>query len=802
MSNKQQQLASETLKRAVEHHQKGDLLKAKSLYQKHLKKQTNDAESHHLFGLLCLQQGRIEKSIKHQKRAQSINPQEYRYLSYLSDLLLDTGDLKSLTLLSEQPAVRQIADTKFWLKLSKLQVLQKQYQAAVDTYKQLLIQNGAEWEVWLDFGNCYFQMGDLDDALECYRHVVEFVPSQVDALNNIGAIYLENKNFVDAKSYFSKVVKISPNHAVAWYNLATISLKLNQWVDGLALVQNAHKYKPNYSAARLLEAKLHRRMGDFEVARTIYDELLQNNSDVIGLFNDVGNMYFELKQFETAKVYFYQALTRDPDSADAQFNYGICLLQLREFDSARSILDSVLTKRPDYFQAVAPLLHSNRQCCLWKYTQIYSARLRDIIASGNAVEIAPFSIITLEDSDYKEQLAIAKYWIKLKRQEQLPLLANDIKTQHSKPTVGQSISENSTTGKVKIGYLSADFHEHATSYLLARVLELHDKSKFEIVAFSYGTDDGKEMRQRLIEAVDHFVDLQKCTNSQMIQVIQSYNLDILIDLKGFTQNTRSEILLNRLAKYHVNFLGYPATMGRELVDYIIVDDYIVNYEEEQFDEKILKLPNSYQPTDNTRVLSRPPSKLELSLPEEMFVFAAFHQSYKITEGILKCWCNILAANQNSVLWCLINNDTARRQVSEFCEQNGISKERIVFAEKVSQSEHLTRIQQADLILDTYPVNGHTSTSDALWANVPVITCSGNTFISRVAGSLLSAMNLQELICDDLVEYEQLALKLSLNKNSYQALIRKLESSKQSAPLFNTEQYTLDLEYIYERLAEK
>jgi predicted O-linked N-acetylglucosamine transferase (SPINDLY family) len=351
-------------------------------------------------------------------------------------------------------------------------------------------------------------------------------------------------------------------------------------------------------------------------------------------------------------------------------------------------------------------------------------------------------------------------------------------------------------GKIRLGYLSNDFHDHATALLLVETLEAHDRSLFEIHAYSYGRDDGKEMRQRLTSAFDHFHDISSNSDSEAARKINDDGIHILIDLKGFTRDTRTSILALRPAPVQVNYLGYPGTLGAELCDYIISDSFVTpDSVTGDYAEAFALLPHCYQPHGRKALIDPAPDRASAGLPLDGFVFCCFNQAFKLTPDTFGVWCRLLDAVPASVLW-LLASSSAEGNLRNEALRRGIAASRLIFAPDLPQSRHLARLQLADLVLDTAPYGAHTTASDALWAGVPLITRPGSTFASRVAGSLLSAVGLPELIVDREDDYFELALALASNPNSLAELRSKLAFNRLTTPLFDVEAYTAALEKLY------
>jgi predicted O-linked N-acetylglucosamine transferase (SPINDLY family) len=341
--------------------------------------------------------------------------------------------------------------------------------------------------------------------------------------------------------------------------------------------------------------------------------------------------------------------------------------------------------------------------------------------------------------------------------------------------------------KIRIAYLSADFQHHATAILMAELFERHDRERFELHALSFGEDDGTGWRERLVKAFDHFHDVRLLTDEASADLLRSLEIDIAIDLKGYTALARPEILSWRPAPVQVNYLGYPGTMGAAFIDYVVGDRIVTPSAHEPFyAEKIVQLPDCYQANDSTRrIADQAPTRAEAGLPEGGFVFCSFNIQRKLSAPVFAVWMRLLAAVPGSVLWLMVNNEGARAKLRQAAEASGIAVERIVFADRTGLESHLARHRLADLFLDTLPYNSHTTASDALWAGLPLVTCMGKAFPARVAASLLEAVGLPELITQTLEEYEALALALARDPERLAGLRQKLGTNRLVQPLFDT-----------------
>lgn len=427
----------------------------------------------------------------------------------------------------------------------------------------------------------------------------------------------------------------------------------------------------------------------------------------------------------------------------------------------------------------------SRQMCEWDEFRDREAFVRARLNEPDGEPIPPFFLLSEPGVTAREQRTCSEIWM---RKRLATAAAERTRLAFRFPTYDSE--------KIRLGYLSNEFHDHATALLLVETLEAHDRSRFEIHAYSYGQDDGKGMRRRLTRAFDHFHDIAAHSDADAARKINGDGIHILIDLKGFTKDTRTSVLALRPAPVQVNYLGYPGTLGAGLCDYIITNSYVTpDSAAGDYAEAFALLPHCYQPHGRKALIGPAPERVSAGLPEDGFVFCCFNQAYKLTPDTFHVWCRLLDAVPGSVLW-LLASGIAEGNLRNEALRRGIGGSRLIFAPDLPQSEHLGRLQLADLVLDTAPYGAHTTASDALWAGVPLVTRPGKTFASRVAGSLLSAVELPELIVNSADDYFELALALASNSGWLMQLRRKLARYRMTTPIFDVEAYTAALERLY------
>lgn len=596
--------------------------------------------------------------------------------------------------------------------------------------------------------------GRLTESLPYYQLIVERYPEAAFlpvVLGNYANALREGKDFSKARTCLERALAINPNDAGALNNLGLIQQDL----------------------------------GDVPAASASFSRAVELNPDLADAWNHYGGALQCLGKPYEALDAFRRAIALKPDSAEAHYNLGNLLADSGYVNESIQHYRSALAAKPDYIEVIINWLRQLQNACDWADLSVLSQRLKDWVRERRDGRVFPFAFVGI-DTHAQEQRECAQQWAE---HNYLPIVADS-----GQPPFEFSRQERP---RLRIGYLSSDFHNHATAYLLAEVIELHDRSQFEIIAYSAGPDDGKEMRQRLLRSFDRFVDIQAMSHLEAARTIHADGIDILVDLKGYTRDTRSVILAFRPAPVQVNYLGYPGTLGAPIADYILTDRYVTPQEfASDFVEHLAYLPDCYQPNDRHRKIADPVNRAQLGLPGNTVVFCCFNHTYKITPVMFDLWCRLLKAVPDSVLWLLKSNPLAEQNLAREAEHRGVAASRLHFAPQLPLADHLARIRCADIFLDTFPVNAHTTASDALWAGIPVVTLSGRTFISRVAGSLLTAAGMPELIASTTDEYFNIAQTLAGAPVRLQEYKERLENQRHQIPLFDAERYTKALERRY------
>jgi protein O-GlcNAc transferase len=615
-----------------------------------------------------------------------------------------------------------------------------------------------------------------ENALKQYQQALLRNPKDLEAQVNCGNLCVELQRYEEAAGYFRRLVRI---------------LKTN--VD----VRNALCY-----ALQALGNESHAQ-GRYAMAEACFQEALEYQPTNAAYLYNLGNAQRELGKSKEAAIQFQKTIQLTPNDADAYNNLGNVQRELGQLDLAIESYQKALDLNPKLYHAKVHLVHQKQHICDWKDLEKDVAEIRDWVKNIPQAQISPFAFLAMPTTTAEEQKLCATNWVN-NRYAGLIKQAEALNFKHDLPRKNE---------KIRIGYLSADFRLHPLAFLISELIELHDRTKFEIVAFSYGVNDKTSARARLEKAFDAFYDIRNLSEIDAAKKINEHQIDILVDLTGFTQTSRSGIAALRPAPINVNWLGFAGTMGsstsgsisngKPLFDYILSDSFITPPDAaSHYAEQLALLPHCYQPNDRKRPVGKPSNRESCNLPEGAFVFCCFNQTFKITPEVFAVWMRLLRATPNSVLWLLDCNIWAKQNLIKEAAKNDISAERLLFAPRMSISDHLARHTHADLFLDTLQYNAHTTCSDALWMGLPVITCAGDTFSARVAGSLLSAVDLTELITYSLQDYENKALYMYKNTTELKKIKQKLLTTQQMSTLFDTNQFAQSLEVIYQTMWQR
>ena len=633
---------------------------------------------------------------------------------------------------------------------------------------------------YMGLGNVHAAAGRPRQALESYGRALEIAPQFPEVLYSCGNVLQALQRNTEAAASYERALALAPDWPEALTNYGNALHELKRYDEALRSYDRAIALMPGVAMLHNNRGNLLRDMRRWGEAFASLDRALAIEPRYVDAIINRGNIAQDLERFEEALAAFDAALSVEPDHLAALNNRANVLRDLRRHDDAAKTVARLLELAPDWDYAPGLLFQSLRHGCDWdNYGQNVMRIVQDVRAEKKAD--IPFAFLAVSDS-VSDQFQCARTYAANRYPAAVPLWTGE-RYRHD---------------RIRVAYLSADFHNHATAYLMAGLFEWHDRQQFEVTAISFGPDAKDEMRARLQASFESFIDVRDKSDREVALMLRDMEIDIAVDLKGFTADSRAGIFAHRPAPVQVNYLGYPGTMGADYMDYILADRWVIPREHHPYyTEKIVYLPDSYQVNDCTRrIAGHTLTREAAGLPETGFVFCCFNNNYKITPEVFDIWMRLLVQVPHSVLWLLNSNSLSKLNLRREAGQRGVAPERLVFAPQARVDEHLARHRLADLFLDTVPYNAHTTASDALWAGLPVLTLAGEAFAARVAASLLDAVGLPELITYSAEQYEELALQLAEDAHRLAEIRSRLVRNRATSPLFDTERFRLHIESAF------
>ena len=763
--------------------QQGDLAGAERLMRQEIELRPNTPAGYHNLGSVLQQQGRLADAIAAHRHAIKLKPDYAEAFLALGNGLRQQGHFEE-AMGSYRSAVAARRDyPEAHNNIGVLLQMQGRLEQAAAAYHEAVRLRPRYVEAQFNLGTVLHQQHQLEAAEAAYRRVIELAPGIAAGHNNLGTVLKDQGRLDRALAAFDQAIALQADYAEAFYNRATVLQQQARLEEALAAYGRAIALRENYADAINNAGIVLQELGRASEAIDLYRPLLERMPAHADACNNLGTALLAEGRADEARAAFEQALAHQPDFPEAFCNLGNARRELGDLTGAIAAYRDALRLRPDDAGAFSQLIYHRAQACAWEGYEADQEKLVDMARRG--IRVPPFYLLATPASA-SDQLSCARQWATSISPPRTALF-------HHRPRAGRE--------RIRLGYLSGDFHQHATAQLMAELFECHDRDRFEVFAYSYGPDDHSPMRARLAAAFDRFVDIRARSHHEAAELIHAEGVDILVDLKGYTHHARPAISAYRPAPVQVSYLGYPATMGADFIDYIIVDPFVVPSSQQPFfSERLVHLPRSYQVNDRRReVADARTSRRDVGLPAEGLVLCSFNNSYKISPVFFDIWMRLLRAVPGSVLWLLEANPQVAGNLRSEAEKRGVDSGRLIFAPLAPPAEHLGRHRHADLFLDTLPCNAHTTASDALWAGLPVVTCCGDTFAGRVAGSLLMAIDMPELVTTSLEEYEQAALALARSPQRLIALRRKLQNNREASALFDLPKLTGNIEAAYARM---
>lgn len=659
----------------------------------------------------------------------------------------------------------------------------------------------ADFRAWYLLGIVALQRQQPRDALQFLDEALRINPRSMEAHTEHGNALARLDQLEAAIESYGRAIELAPNQSIARYNRGNVLWALKRYEAALADFDTAIAQRPDYRAYRGRGNALYQ-LSRHEAAAESYQRAIDLKPDDAESHNNRGNALYRLNRLAAALSCYEAAIDLDPRYAGAYFNRGKLRNELQQYEAAIEDYEKALALGNDSKSLRGMRLQAKLQVCDWRGIDADIARLAaDIDADREAP--SPFTVLAV-CADPALQRKAAEIWVREVFPPHREVAAGFGAAAKPGVAADPGVAPLPKRGPpIRIGYFSADFHNHATSHLMAGLFEMRDRLKFDLTLFSFGPDLLDDMRRRLQSACDRFIDVRERSDDEVVRIARDLQIDIGVDLKGFTHHGRPGIFAARCAPLQVSFLGYPGTMGAPYIDYLVADAIVIPKScRRHYRENIIYLPASYQVNDSKRRIAETvPTRPELGLPATGFVFCCFNNCYKITPAIFDAWMRLLGRVEGSVLWLLEDNPSAVANLREAARRQ-VNPARLIFAKRAPPAEHLARHRAADLFLDTVPCNAHTTASDALWAGLPVLTCRTDAFAGRVAASLLTALDLPELIAANQTEYEELAVKLATQPQFLAQMSQKLAHNRTRSPLFDTRLFTTRLESAYAQIVER
>ena len=816
-------LSNRKLLQAQECLQAGDFASAERLCEEVLRQAPRNPDALSMLGGSRIARGRARDAVPLLRQAIAADPRHGVALEHLGLAYLILGEYADAERALRAASALPGAPASVYMRLGAAVLNQGRHAEAVPALQRALALDPQDATCHLNLGRALALMGDAVAARTEFEAVLHFEPGHLDAMFNLGVISLDRDELGDARRWFERVVAQSPHYADAYVNLGIVDQREGRLDEALGRFRRALALDPRLAPASSNLARTLALQHKPEEARDQYLAVLQIAPDLIEARAGLAAALRALGRYPEGIAQLREVLVLDAQDARAWGALADALFQSGDLEQAASAatqaralepeapgpystlaLVHVVRGEPEHAIAVLEegfertgaggllgmLAHQLRRVCDWdKWRVAWEEIARRL--DREAELGSPFWMF-LEATSAEQQLGYTRRWANAQ-----------FGTGRRGNTESRPAEIPGNARRVRVGYLSSEFHEHAIAHLLAGVLEAHDRTRFEIHAYSYGPEDHSPMRARLRQACEHFIDIARDPDDAVVRRIEADALDILVDLKGYTMGARSAVLARRPCPVQVNWLGYPGTMGASFIDYLIADEYVIPPgRESAYSERVVRLAHCWQSNDRRRPVAEPLARTGYGLPDRGFVFCCFAQAVKITPDIFACWMNLLRTVPGSVLWLAEDNTRATQMLKQAARNHGIADERVVFSPRLPFAHHLARYRIADLSLDTFPYTSHSTASDALWCGCPVVGLCGETFASRVSGSILTAAGLPDLVTYTLADYERLASRLATEPALLADARARVARARDHSPLFDSTRFTRDLERLYFGLANQ
>jgi predicted O-linked N-acetylglucosamine transferase (SPINDLY family) len=732
---------------------KGDFESARRTLDRHLRNKPADIDALYLLGICEQACGDVAAAREIFARVLKFNPSHFGTHYTLGLLLSTIGEYREA--MPHHDSAISIQPDQHWAYVNRgnAKAKLKEYESAISDYQKALSINPKLAEAHSNLGNALKEVARYEESFDSFSRALQLRPDYPDALANMAALLVKLRRPEEALKYSESAIHFDPRCAEAWAIRGVALSHLNCMPEAMASYDRALELKPDYA-----------------------DAWLQR-----------GNALLEIHRSEEALACFDSALNIRPDDAQAWSGRGSALVELKQHQAALESYDRALQIDPGLEFLFGSALRTRMLLGDWSTLTRDLPLLLEKIEAGQAVAL-PLRVLELSDDPAIQHQSAISYAERF----------------HPAQTTLGITPKRPRRDKLRLGYYSADFRTHAVSLLACEMFETHDKSRFELFAFSFGPIDADPVHERVSRAFDHFIDVREKSDIDVARLSKDLGIDIAINLGGYTAHQRTDIFAMRAAPIQVNFLGYPGTMGAHYIDYLIADRTVCPQENlSHYTEKMAYLPDCFMPHDSQQAISSAKfARQDFSLPESAFVFCCFNKSYKLNPTVFDSWMRILGKTDNSCLWLFSESPEFEMNLRREAQKRAIDPGRLVFGGRLSPAEYLGRYQLADLFLDTLPFNAGTTAMDALWAGLPLVTCKGKSFSGRMAASLLGAIEMPELITESLEDYEALAVELASDTQKLRRIREKLANNRLTTPLFDTPRFTRHIEAAFDAMYER
>jgi predicted O-linked N-acetylglucosamine transferase (SPINDLY family) len=786
LTAQQTTLLAQMFQEAWRLHRQGRRLEASEVCDQVIKADPHHHDAWHLRGLLALESGQVQRGMEWIEQSLLLKSDQPAALSNLGNAWLTRGEpSKALGCFERALLLKPDYTAALYNQGNALRELNR-LPEALASYDTVLRLNGQHMRALNNRGLVLLELGKLEEAHAAFSRAAQLDPVFTEAARNAAACLLRLSRREEALAGYEQLLQRTPGDAQAWAGLGNALLSLKRLKEALESFTRSLTLDPQQPDTLINRGNAYLSLKLPAQALADSVRALDLTPGSVAALNNAGNALLEMGQAASALDRYDEALALAPGASDTLYNRGAALRALRRFREAAECYAAVVSQHPGHDYALGNLFHLRMDYCSWNDYDFLTEQLRSALVERPRV-INPLSLLLLPGLDGLP-LACARAYVE----------------DHHPPdeSLGPCVARRHVADRrIRVAYLSADFREHPVSYLLVGALEHHDRERFEIIGVSLRERDESALGQRVRRAFEHFIEVQGLSDREVAARLRELQVDIAVDLMGLTDGTRLGIFARRTAPVQVNFLGMASTSGASYMDYLIADGIAIpEGEEGAYAERIVRLPDCFLPNDDRREIAAIPRRAEAGLPESGLVLCAFTNPYKINPPVFAVWMRLLSEIPDSVLWLRVMDADARESLAREALARGVDPRRLLFAPHVpGMPEHLARKQLADLYLDTVPYNAHSTACDALWAGVPVLTCTGGSFASRVAASAVAAAGLPELITHSLPEYEARALELLRDPPQLAKLRARLEEHRLTCPLFNTSLYTRHLEAAYQTM---